>query len=68
MKTVKLHDMGVAPLTEMECQKVNGGVVWWVPVAIMAGVTFINSAMTHFQDIRQGFDDGWNGKAPRHSN
>ena len=62
MKNLILENFEVLEMNSEETAEMNGG-GWWGP-AIVAGL--IISAIDNFQDIREGFMDGYNGVPPRH--
>ena len=58
----KINIKGLTPLTEKEAIEMQGGIFWLIP-PLVAGL--IISALSNIQDIREGFEDGWNG-TPRY--
>jgi hypothetical protein len=62
MKKKELELQGSVGLCDQEMKEIRGGAVspapiWWA---------VLWSAVTNFGDIREGFSDGVNGKAPRY--
>ena len=58
MKKTELQDSEELSIEEMK--SVNGGLIavaWW---------TILFSAVSNFQDIREGLSDGFNNRSPRH--
>jgi hypothetical protein len=60
--TLILSSSGLTPLTEQERRETTGGIVWSL-VAVVTAVVL--SAISNFQDIREGIVDGFNG-TPRY--
>jgi hypothetical protein len=54
-QTFDLKKMGLEPTTEIENQRVDGG-----------GLTdwFIQQVILHWDDVKKGIADGWNGRPP----
>ncbi len=63
MKEFKLNVAGLEPLREEEVKSVNGGVG---PFAIALIAVALSTLITEFQDVREGFSDGYAGRSPRH--
>lgn len=64
MKKLELQNFGVQELDAKEIREVGGGLPWWLPAAAVVGLVI--SAVNNFGDIREGFSDGVNSRAPRH--
>jgi hypothetical protein len=60
MNNLLLSDYCVVEVSEAEGQELSGG---WLK-EIVAGLLI--SAADNWQDIREGWSDGVNGKKPRH--
>ncbi|MBR8731404.1 hypothetical protein IX339_000850 [Porphyromonas levii] len=63
MREIELNVVGLEPMREEEEREVTGG------IGVFAGgliITLIASAIDNWQDIREGFSDGINGREPRH--
>ncbi len=56
MKNVKLKTTGFADLTDAEMRNANGG-GWAITIPL------ILSAIHNWKDIREGFQDGYNGQS-----
>ena len=63
MKNLILENFEVLEMNSEETAEMNGG-AWWTGPAIVVGLVI--SAINNFQDIREGFMDGYNGVPPRH--
>lgn len=60
MELFEIEDFGVEELREEELDTFSGGGVWDYVVSI--GISMVEN----WQDIREGFSHGLNGKTPRY--
>lgn len=67
MKEIDLNVVGLEPLREEEVRDVDGGigVVTGIILGAVAGA-LVSTFITEFQDVREGWSDGINGRKPRH--
>ena len=59
---INLAGLGLASLHESSIKEITGG-YWWIPGGLAVGL--IISAINNFEDIREGFVDGYRG-TPRY--
>jgi hypothetical protein len=62
MKTINEERLGLTNLTLSEQYNINGGGLW------SALAPIVTSLINNFEDVRQGFADGWGVKPPRYGN
>ncbi|MES2330373.1 MAG: hypothetical protein V4539_12270 [Bacteroidota bacterium] len=65
MKPMELKRMGLAPITDLEINEINGG--GWLS-NFLKRVTWVGVAydvINHWEEIKRGFSNGWNFDQPK---